>query len=606
MNENSGETPNPLNTNPEVTPVDEFLDANPAELAEEEQEDISTREDHGDIPMGITQDDESTPEEHEEAPTEDDVKLTPEEHRDVPVEDDEEPTSEEHEEAPTEDDDEKPLVEEHEDVPAEDNDKIVNDNHEEPKPIITNAGAPEAKATATAAPVSAVAVGSLDPTGRAMEQKIDPDEGQVHRRSKKGLIFALFGCFFLLASIVAVVAAVMLTKPKLNPVDAAMQKIMSGETPKNVAIDGDIDIFINDDISPIKRINVDLDSDTVVGSMINTSSAVLNLTDRYDNDYSMEFSEVYAAQGDLFFKVNGLADLMQNENFLYLMTRPTYTVESTSNCVTDENGLTTCGDLATNCVNANESNCVTTIEESPEARIKTSITESLDEKTIQAIEAVDGVWIKISLDELSSAENAYFGDTSNISCITNLVSGINKNSNSALGVYEKNPFIVSSDKNVVLSSKNYPVYQIGIDSEQFVNYLNAIQNTDLAQSVNNCLGWQNNVAVTKSDADRIIATMPTMYAEIDNENNFSRLYLESSIEEEVDCDCADDEVCDSDCVSSQAAPVTTIIDLNFNYPKNVNVSEPIDYTDYKDVIQNIMMSMFNLQGGGAAESGATN
>ena len=108
-------------------------------------------------------------------------------------------------------------------------------------------------------------------------------EVQPAKSAKKtGLIV---GLIILLVALIGggVAAAILIANGSSNdPVAMAMQKIMSGETPPNVAIDGDINILSNDPDASIKRVNIDLDSDIVVGSMINTSSAVLSFTDKND------------------------------------------------------------------------------------------------------------------------------------------------------------------------------------------------------------------------------------------------------------------------------------------------------------------------------------
>ena len=513
MNENPGETPNPLNNNSEPMPSEEPLDANPSEPLQDVNEPEEIIES---VSVSKTESDTEKPEA---------VKIAVEEHTENQVSD---PTPE--------------RVE----------------IKEEQIEVSTEAPAPETNTT----------VESLDPTGRTMEKPSDALNETAPRKSKKGVIFAILGCIFLLGAIAAIVAAMMLTQKKTDPVFAAMQKIMSGNAPKNIAIDGDINILINNSSSPVKRINVDLDSDTVVGSMINTSSAVLTITDQSNNDYSAKFEEIYVSNDDLYFKISGASELLQDEFFLNLFT-PT---SSTTNCVADESGMTNCNVEVTDCVNDDGTDCIVVDGQAISSSNYNATSNTMTKMLVGLVEAADGKWIRISSDVLKQAGGAYVDTGSNISCITNLVSDVNKNSNSAIEIYNKYPFINSTDKNVIISKKQNPIFQVSVDSKNFTEYLNAIQNTELARSLNDCMGWSNNAAVTESDVSAIVQQMPNIYAEVDSDNNFTRLYLESDINNGV---------------------ATATIDLGFSYPTNVNVSEPVEYTNYEDLIQSLFSGIYD-------------
>ena len=90
--------------------------------------------------------------------------------------------------------------------------------------------------------------------------------------------------------------------------------------------------------------------------------------------------------------------------------------------------------------------------------------------------------------------------------------------------------------------------------------------------------------------------MPRTYVEVDHENNFTRLFMESEVGSTADdCDCPSDANCLVECPSSDNS-ISITIDLGFSYPTNINVSEPVKYTDFKDVIQTIFTGIFeNVQ-----------
>ena len=540
MNENPGETPNPLNNNPDNMPNDEPLDANPSEplgdVTEPEEiiestsvEESETSAEERPVSEGINE----PKTDNEPADKPESVSIAVEEFVDEQIAEQSKPSEPEAVEAKAEQ---------------------VEVTSETPKPV--------------AAPVVNTRVESLDPTGRPMEKPAEVASEVKPRKNKRGLVFMILGCIFLLGAVAAIVAAVMLSQKKSDPVAAAMQKIMSGNSPKNVAIDGDINILINDTSSPIKRINIDLDSDTVVGSMINTSSAVLNITDQSDKDYSVEFEEIYVSDEDLYFKINKATELIEEDHFFDL-----FAPQSTdSKCIADESGETKCETEATDCIDADGTDCIVEDENVSTAGGYNIINDSMTGVLVNLVEAADGKWIRISSDVLKQSSGIYMNSGSSITCVTDLVNDVNKNSNSAIEIYNKYPFINSTDKNVIIASKQNPIFQISLDSKNFTNYLNAIQNTELARSLNDCMGWGNNAAVTENDVSVVVNNMPDIYAEVDNNDNFTRLYLESDI-------------------NNGAANVT--IDLGFSYPTNVNVSEPVEYTNYEDLIQTLFTGIYD-------------
>ena len=302
----------------------------------------------------------------------------------------------------------------------------------------------------------------------------------------------------------------------------------------------------------------------VVGSMINSSSAILNITDQEDNDYSVEFDEIYATSGDLYFRIDGVGSLLEDSNFLDLFTGNT-----TTNCVDDGDGMTNCEPTVVDCADANETDCIVV---DGEVTSTDTLSSGITDMIAGIVKAADKLWIRISTDVFDSTVKGYVDSTSSVTCVTDLISDVNKNSNSAIEIYNKYPFIKSTDKNVVISSKNNPVYQISIDSKNFTEYLNAIQNTELAKTLNKCMGWNNNAAVTESDVNKIVSKMPKIYAEVNSNKDFTRLYLESDINNGV---------------------ASATIDLGLSYPTNVNVSEPVEYTNYEDFIRTLFSGIYS-------------
>ena len=634
MNEDSGGTPNPLNSNPDEAPNMDALDANPAELMQDDNlptdsepvnSEYSRPEDNGSEGEKPEENEpkENRPEDNgsEGNKPEEDVNNEQTENNLIASnfgdshdkgDDFGQSHSTSMEEATGNTVPSQPERTSFPDQPSGREstgqssglmDSTPQNNADKPKhSFIGMAG----RAKQEEPTVINVSVDSLDPTGRSMQKEIEqaPPPRPKHT---KAIMYTIIGCVFFLIGIGAAVAAVKLLQKKPDPVGDAMHKIMSGEAPKYVAIDGDIDILMNDNTLPIKRVNIDLDSDIAVGSMVNTSTAVVTLTDRTDNDYSAKFNEIYAANGDLYFKLEGINDLFNNTQVIDLLSGSlmttteeqddlncvtdengvtnceAYSAEDALNCTTDENGVTNCEpyQVAVDCTDEGTDCTQTTtpsVDEDATPEQVFSLQDGLTNMTIYLIDAADGVWLRIPTDELHLTDGNDVLGSSAISCVTNLVDDVNKNSNSAAEMYNRYPFINSTDEKVPISSKSKnPVYQVSLDARNFTDYINAIGTTDLARTLYKCMGWKNNASVTDSDVSKIVDAMPKSYVEVDKDNNFTRLYIESDI-------------------NNGAA--NAIIDLGFQYPSIINVSEPVEYTDYGVFIQTLFSSMFNLNGQG--------
>lgn len=412
-----------------------------------------------------------------------------------------------------------------------------------------------------------------NPNERPMEQAepvVVPE-----KKKKTGLIVGIIVAVAVLLIGGIAAAVVLLNMQQKNPVMAAMNKIMSGEAPTNVAIDGDINISMNDAASPISNVKISLDSKLITSSAINNSVAKVTATVRNAGDFTVEFDEVYAGNGDLYFKLDGATSALEDSGILYLLSlagqmQDVVDCGGDGYCQTTEIEELACSD---------EEDCDLLEIDDTELNVLDGGQNVLDESTIayfasliDIVEIIDGEWLKVSVDELNILDSGLVNDSA-ISCVTDLVSGINTNSNSAAELYKKYPFINATNDNIKVASKQYPVYQIGLDSKNFANYVNSIQNPEISDELYSCLGWGENVQVSAEDVEEIVSEMPNIYTEVDGNDNFTRLSLAS--------DLGDGEV-------------TVSIDLAFTYPSNINVAEPDEYQSFSDVIQEIMSSMYDL------------
>ena len=446
-------------------------------------------------------------------------------------------------------------------------------------------GTPVANQATTASPVvqgQPSDVVGANPTAPATVEPV--------KKNKTGLII---GIIIAVIALIGVATAAALILPKLGREDAvslAMQKILTGNAPTNVAIDGEFNYLISQEGSPIKRININLDTDIMVGSMINTSSAVLTFTTFENKDYSVKFNEIYAADGNIYFKVDGATAALEDSGILDLIFAPT--VQDCSDEITDCSGVAECetGDCVETLTDetldadtkAETSGIIDIVEPVDGVRdegdhlVAAAVGPGSGNVQLQhgaarledIVEVVDGVWIRVSSDSLSSTDDSSILKESPISCVTDFVTTISKNFNVTADLYNKYPFITSTTKDVIIPSKNSQVYLIGVDNEKLAGFLKAMQNPDLVDDLCICLGYDDS-----EELDEVLNDLPKVYAEINGDNNFSRLYLESELDD---------------------GAATLTIDLGFEYPSNVNVTEPVDYTDFTEVIQQFFSGFYEL------------
>ena len=431
-----------------------------------------------------------------------------------------------------------------------------------------------ANVTVETTPVEPLA-SAVDPMMRPMEQAPAAEPVQP-KKSKKGLIIGLvIAAILLIGGGVAVALVMMFNQP--DPVVKAIEKVMTGNTPANVAINGTIKLEPLEEGTPVSSIEIALDSEASTTSFVNSSAATVTANFETGNSISFEFDEVYGADGDLYFKVDGATGAI--EDYVQILQESMMNnYNAVTDCETDEDGIENCIESTPTTFEACEGeDCMSalgvdaTLGDGATA-MDTDMTGSISD-FLGIIETVDGEWLRVSIDELSNMTEEIPTESSELSCLVDFTGSIRNHNNSVAEAYSKNSFISSTKEGVTLASKSGgPVYKVELDGEKLEGFINAVQNSTLVQDLYSCMGYTN----TSVNTDNIIAeinNLPTLYVEVDKDYNFTRLYFNSELE-------------DADMV------VTT--DLGFSYPANINVAEPVEYSDFSEMIQEIFTSMYAL------------
>ena len=379
--------------------------------------------------------------------------------------------------------------------------------------------------------------------------EVAPVSGEVvpeKPKKKVGLIIGIIVAVLLLVGGGTAAAIVLMNMNKAGTVAEAMDKVMSGNTPSNVAVAGEITADINESSIPVKSVKLVLDSNLVSKSMVNTSKATATLTMQNGNSASIALDEVYAEGGDIYFKVDGIIDFIKDSNLIYYILG--YGDEVETNCIDDPTGETNC------------------MKDEGLVDIDTVI-DTLGLSDI--IEMVDGKWLRVSVDELKQAAGGMTNKS--MTCVNDLSENLEKNKDSAIQHYRDNAFVISIDEGITLPSKKYAVHKLRIDTNKLTSYIDSIQDSEVLKELYTCFGATGNVKIDSDTVAELVDQIPDLFVEVDNDNNFSRVYFEAK---------------------DPYGYVTIKTDLSFNYPGSINVAEPSEYKNLMEVIQTVVNSMF--------------
>ena len=391
---------------------------------------------------------------------------------------------------------------------------------------------------------------SFSPTAaRPMEKA--PEPAPVRPKKKNiGLIIGAVVCGVVALGCIIAAIVVALTANQSDPVARAVEKIMSGNIPTNTSIDGTVKVTFNDASSDYTDANVALNAQVVNGSMINSATASLTTNLRDGGSFTLGLDEVYANTGDLYLKVNGLANVLKAGQSLTADNDAT--VYDGTNCVDDGTGLT---------------NCDSEIVEMEDGG--SDVLQSLS-MFATMLGSIDNQWIRFSADDLSSMAST---DSNNIiGCMTNLGEDINNNKNTISGLYSKYPLISSTNENLSVTSEKNPIYKVIFNTENISSFMAEAQNYDIFKDFSSCMGYTYN-SVDSADLVEDIEELPALYVEVDGNYDFTRLYFTTS----------DDET-------------DYVYDFDLSYPENVNISEPTDYKDFTEIMQNMLGGATVLEG----------
>ncbi|MDO4507925.1 MAG: hypothetical protein Q4B65_00835, partial [Candidatus Saccharibacteria bacterium] len=364
---------------------------------------------------------------------------------------------------------------------------------------------------------------STQPTMVAPDSVVAPEKG----KKKKKTAWIITGIVAFLVAIGCAVAAILILNPfgSSDAVNTAITRLIKGETPKNVAFNGIVnatfdDIYSDDESLSLEGMRVSFNSQIATAHNTNSTTANVLLAFEDNIELAVDIKEVMVSDGDAYIMLDGISQSIEDM------------IIDQADCVVDaeEEGV--------DCVEISTAFDFSALGETGEA--------------LAQLQEIEGQWIRLSSD--------YLGDSlSSLLYLESMLSGFESSQNDVADLYTQNPFITSSE-DTKIASKSGTIYKLGIDTEKLTSFIQSIPGfSSLAGSM-----------ISSEDLEELTASLPAIYAEVNDKGDFSRLYVDTF---------------------SMDGANTFTIDLSITYPETIEVTEPGEYVDIDDA----MVQLYNLE-----------
>lgn len=386
--------------------------------------------------------------------------------------------------------------------------------------------------------------------------------------SRKKILIVGAMILLMIAIICGVAAAAIMFVGNGNDdrVTKAIEKLLNGETSSIVAVQGNIDAVPNTDDSTAGSFNLDFNGTFDTKSSMNTVSAKINTEISSGNKVSISIDELENEDGDIFFKVRGLDSLLGGST--------TANSESLKKCV-DSTDSVKCLDTAGNVT-------VTDL---------ISVYGGL-------VEVINNQWILTSDSFSDTMEDLGMFDNGS-ACLVNALGSLPEYGKDIAKKYKANQFITYSTDKLEISKKKNALYRIGFDDQKLTAFINSLSGNEFMNELNACVGnTATNTDAAEETVSDIFDTMPTIYVEVDDNDNFTRVYFRANTNWSVYDDGSSDNC---QCVMAPCncsagfyeTPMAVTADLNLTYPNKLEINEPDDYIDMSDLVNKLMGNIFS-------------
>ena len=385
-----------------------------------------------------------------------------------------------------------------------------------PEVAATSTPAPEFEESMTQEPVGRETLGRTEPTEQIvrsmpMDDLVAKDSvvlPKPGKKSKRGLVVAAAVLFLVAIVCGAAAVAMFLLSKDDSRVAAAINKALDNGLPSIIRVNGDITITQTEGEAP----NVTAELDGTFDTKTKMSKVNAEATATLSNGQSLDFE---------------LDELQSKDGSTYLKL--------------------------------------------------TNVTGLADGLTGQVLQTIDGQWVMIPKNSTGSEFTKQLdtlGLQNNPSvCLSNALMSMPEYSKDIATEYRKNQFISYSTEKLQINRKKNPLYRLSFDENKFASFINGMSNSGLLNEFNACVGGNaTNDKTSAAELSKIFGGYPTVYVEIDDKYNFTRVYFATEVD---------------------GANVTA--DLALSYPTKIEVTEPAEYLDLSTLISEAMVKFMNGQ-----------
>ena len=412
------------------------------------------------------------------------------------------------------------------------------------EPVAAPAEKPVAAAEPT--PVSEPVVKPSEPVASAAEPEkpatpaTTSDTAEAKPKKKTGLFIVLIiGILALVGGGVAA-AVLLLGGNKGGTIDGAMEKLASNNAYENINAAGTVNVEFLDESVPVK--NAKLSINTTISPKTLTNKSVIDLTVGIADgaSASIKLEDIVTPEHDIYVKASGLKDLLKNDDFVKIFL-PSTVID----CLEDADASAACSYYG--------------IDEDSTA------SDFFEDSELAGVaELIDNEWLLFSHEKIEEALGQVTNDD-NKECVSKVEDYFNNGK--IIDYYKNNAFVTATTEGVTKPSKSYPVQKLNLDATLFASFFKAVMNSAEVKDIFGCFNVTNyNTSIDEDRVKEAFDVVPTLYVEIDNDNNITR-FLTDKVETPV---------------------FAADADFVFSYPTNFKVEEPSEYKDAFKIIESAL------------------
>lgn len=370
------------------------------------------------------------------------------------------------------------------------------------------------------------------------------------KKSRVGIIIGILLGILAVGGIVAAVLALVVFKPA-DAVPTAMSKLMNGDIPSNVVLNG--------------RVTVIPDIPLAASDTSAYGTGLSEITAQVTESLPVGMESLPAT-----IEINGT-------------TMPISTTSTMPQSIEIEFGSKIITNSGSNYTTAT----VTII--SQDDKVETydvSEVKVADGDVFIRVEGLGGAYASLSGEWLRVPVSSKYLDESNMfsgmiptgvptQCLIDAAGKLSEYGSDFKAKYEANPFIGYSTDNIPVTKKANTLYRLTYDVDKLTAFINSMSNSGFTNELNACIGaTATNTPMTVAGLSQIVNYLPAMYAEIDPDYRFTRIYL------------------DQDYPMIGAVNV----DIDISYPTTLTIEEPEEYVELNKAVESLTQQIFPVEG----------